>query len=197
MPPTIRLATPADAEQVQAIYAPYIATPISFELIPPSTEEMRGRMIKVLAQYPWLLCMDDNEVVGYAYASAHRERPAYLWSVDTSVYVRQGEHRRGIGRGLYTSLLAMLPLQGWVNAYAGVTIPNAGSEGLHKAMGFQEIGVYRNVGFKFAAWHDVVWYHRPLQPLPKEPQLPRPIEDIRHTGEWEEALNSGIRLLRQ
>jgi phosphinothricin acetyltransferase len=196
MPLTLRLATPEDAEQVQAIYAPYIATPISFELVPPSIKEMRGRMTKVLVHYPWLLCVDGSEIVGYAYASPHRERPAYVWSVDTSVYVRQGEHRRGIGRGLYTSLLAMLPLQGWVNAYAGVTIPNAGSEGLHKAMGFQEIGVYRNVGFKFAAWHDVIWYYRPLQELPKEPQLPRPIEDIRHIKDWEDALNSGIRCLR-
>jgi L-amino acid N-acyltransferase YncA len=195
MPPTIRLATPDDAEYVQAIYAPYIATPISFELVPPSIEEIRGRMTKVLPQYPWLLCVENDEVVGYAYSSRHSDRAAYLWSVDTSVYVRQGVHRRGIGRGLYTALLAMLPLQGYVNAYAGIAIPNASSVGLHEAMGFQLVGVYNQVGFKCGVWHDVAWFHRPLQQIPDEPRQPRPIDHIRHTGEWEEALNSGIRLL--
>ena len=84
MPPTIRLATPDDAGQVQAIYAPYCSTPISFELEPPSVEEMRGRLVKVLGQHPWLVCEDGGEVLGYVYATQHRERAAYRWSVDTS-----------------------------------------------------------------------------------------------------------------
>src|SRR5262245_56612730 len=117
MPPSIRLATPDDAEQVQAIYAPYCHTPISFEMEPPSVEEMRGRLLKVLAQYPWLVYEDGGEVLGYVYATQHRERAAYRWSVDTTVYVRQNRQRRGVGRALYTSLLAVLPLLGFVNAY--------------------------------------------------------------------------------
>src|SRR5215831_5701186 len=108
MPATIRLATPDDAQEVQAIYAPYCHTPISFEMDPPSVAEMRGRLAKVLGQYPWLLCEDGGEVLGYAYATQHRERAAYRWSVDTSVYVRQDRQRRGVGRALYTSLLALL-----------------------------------------------------------------------------------------
>ena len=192
MPPTIRLATPDDAEQVQAIYAPYCHTPISFEMEPPSVEEMRGRLAKVLGQYPWLLCEDGGEVLGYVYATQHRERAAYRWSVDTTVYVRQGRQRRGVGRALYTSLLAVLPLQGYVNAYAGVTLPNPASVGLHEAMGFQPVGVYRQVGFKCGAWHDVAWFQRPLRPRPDEPPPPRPLEEVRRTSAWRQALSGGL-----
>lgn len=192
MPATIRLATLDDAEQVQAIYAPYCYTLISFELEPPAVEEMRGRMAKVLGQYLWLLCEDGGEVLGYVYAAQHRERPAYRWSVDTTVYIREGRQRRGVGRALYTSLLAMLPLQGYVNAYAGVTLPNPASVGLHEAMGFQPVGVYRQVGFKCGAWHDVAWYQRPLQPRPEEPPSPSRLEDLQYTPAWMEAQNSGL-----
>ena len=192
MPPTIRLATPDDARQVQEIYAPYCATPISFEMDAPTIEEMRGRLAKVLGQYPWLLCEDGGEILGYVYATQHRERAAYRWSVDTTVYVRQRSQRRGIGRALYTSLLAVLPLQGYVNAYAGVTLPNPASVGLHEALGFQPVGVYRQVGFKCGAWHDVAWFQRPLQPWPEEPPAPKRLEEVRHTAEWVEALGRGL-----
>jgi phosphinothricin acetyltransferase len=195
MATTIRLATPDDAEQVQAIYAPYCFTPISFEMQPPSVEEMRGRLAKVLDQYAWLVCEDGEEVLGYAYATQHRERAAYRWSVDTSVYVRQSRQRRGVGRALYTSLLAVLPLQGFVNAYAGVTLPNQASVGLHEAMGFEPVGVYRQVGFKCGAWHDVAWFQRPLQPRPAEPSPPKGPEEVRHTAAWVEALSSGLRVI--
>jgi phosphinothricin acetyltransferase len=195
MPPTIRLATPDDAKHVQAIYAPYCHTPISFELGPPSVEEMKVRLVKVLGPYPWLVCEEGAEVLGYAYATQHRARAAYRWSVDTSVYVRQGRHRRGVGRALYTSLLTLLPLQGYVNAYAGVTLPNPASVGLHEAMGFQPVGVYRQVGFKCGAWHDVAWFQRALQARPAEPLPPRRLEEVLHTAEWAEALQAGLRLL--
>jgi phosphinothricin acetyltransferase len=195
MPPTIRLATPDDAEAVQTIYAPYCHTPISFEAEPPGVEEMARRLAKVLGQYPWLLCEDGGQVLGYAYATQHRERAAYRWSVDTSVYVRQGQQRRGVGRALYTSLLALLPLQGYVNAYAGVTLRNPASVGLHLAMGFQPVGVYKHVGFKCGAWHDVAWYQRPLQPRPAEPLPPRQPEEVRHTAAWGAALHAGQGLL--
>ncbi len=192
MRPTIRLVTPDDAEQVQAIYTPYCHTPISFELQPPGVEEVRGRLAKVLAAYPWLVCEDGGEILGYAYATQHRERAAYRWSVDTSVYVRQGRQRRGLGRALYTSLLAVLPLQGYVNAYAGVTLPNPASVGLHEAMGFQPVGVYRRVGFKCGAWHDVAWFQRPLRAEAGEPAPPRRLEEVRHTAAWREALHTGL-----
>jgi phosphinothricin acetyltransferase len=194
MRPTIRLATADDATQIQEIYAPYCATPISFEMDPPSVAEMRGRLAKVFGQYPWLVCVDGGEILGYAYASPHRERAAYRWSVDTTVYVRPGRQRRGVGRILYTSLLAMLPLQGYVNAYAGVTLPNPSSVGLHEVMGYQPVGVYRQVGFKCGSWHDVAWFHRPLQLQPDAPLPPKRLEEVQRTPAWLEALGRGLRV---
>lgn len=158
----------------------------------PSVAEMRDRLAKVLGQYPWLVCADGGAILGYAYASPHRERAAYRWSVDTTVYVRQGSQRRGVGRALYTSLLAVLPLQGIVNAYAGVTLPNPPSVGLHEAMGFQLVGVYRQVGFKCGTWHDVAWFHRPLQLRPDAPPPPKRLEEVRHAAAWQEALRRGL-----
>ncbi len=195
MPPIIRLATPDDAEQIQAIYAPYCFTPISFETDPPSVEEMRRRLEKVLGQYPWLVCVQEGEILGYVYATQHRERLAYRWSVDTTVYVRQERQRRRVGRGLYTSLLALLPLQGYANAYAGVTLPNPASVGLHEGMGFEPLGVYKQVGFKCGSWHDVAWYQRPLQPHPGEPPPPTRLEEVRHTAEWIAALGRGLQVV--
>lgn len=196
MPPTIRLATLDDAEPVRDVYAPYCLTPISFELEPPSVEEMRGRLVKVLGKYPWLVCEDGGHVLGYAYASQHRERAAYRWSVDTTIYVRQGLQRRGVGRALYTSLLALLPLQGFVNAYAGVTLPNPASVGLHEAMGFQRLGVYERVGYKSGSWHDVAWFQRPLQPREGEPPPLKELDDVWNTAEGVAALRSGLGLLQ-
>jgi phosphinothricin acetyltransferase len=191
MPPTIRLATLEDDAQVQAIYAPYCHTPISFELEPPGVEEMRGRLAKVLAHCPWLVCEDKGEMLGFAYATQHRERSAYRWSVDTSVYVRLGRQRRGLGRALYTALLAVLPLQGFVNAYAGVTLPNPASVGLHEALGFVPVGVYEKVGFKCGAWHDVAWFQRPLQVRPVEPAAVKGLEEVQGSAEWHAALATG------
>ena len=194
MPITIRLAKRDDAEQVQAIYAPYCFTPISFEAEPPTAQDMRSRIEKTLEQYPWLVCEDSGEIVGYAYATRHRERAAYRWSVDTAVYVRQGRHRRGLGKALYTSLFSVLPLQGYVSAYAGVTLPNPASVGLHQAMGFEAVGVYKHVGFKLGAWHDVAWFERALQALPGEPSDPQPLDEVSGTKEWADGLDSGLRL---
>jgi phosphinothricin acetyltransferase len=180
---------------VQAIYSPYCSTPISFELQPPTVAEMRERLVKVLREYPWLLCEDFGEVLGYVYASRHRERAAYQWSVDTTAYVRQGRQRRGVGRALYTSLLAVLPLQGLVNAYAGITLPNPASVGLHEAVGFRPVGVYEQVGFKCGAWHDVAWFQRALQPPPPAPGPPQGLAAVMRSAEWQSALDAGMRLL--
>jgi L-amino acid N-acyltransferase YncA len=178
MPLALRPAAPADAAQVQAIYAPYCSTPISFELTPPSVEEMRRRLEKLQGRYPWLVCDRAAEVLGYAYASPHRERPAYQWSVDVSVYIRSDCHRGGLGRRLYTALFDVLVRQGFINAYAGVTLPNPASVGLHEAVGFTPVGVYRRVGYKCGGWHDVAWFERPLQGWPDVPAPPRPLSGI-------------------
>jgi phosphinothricin acetyltransferase len=195
MPPTIRLANQDDAQQVLAIYAPYCSTPISFELCPPTLEQMRQRIARVLEAHPWLVCDADGDIWGYAYASRHRERAAYCWSVDSTVYVHPLRHRLGIGRALYASLFAVLALQGYINAYAGIALPNPGSIGLHTAMGFQPVGVYRQVGFKAGAWHDVGWYQLLLQRRPAEPQPPKPLDQVRHTAAWQSALHTGLSCL--
>jgi phosphinothricin acetyltransferase len=193
MPTTIRLATSVDAEQIQAIYAPYCHTPISFELEPPSVAEMRQRLDKILPHYPWLVLEEGNRILGYAYTSRHRERAAYAWSVDVSVYVREDGHRKGVGRALYTSLLALVPLQGYVSAYAGVTLPNPASVGLHEAMGFRCVGIYEKVGFKCGSWHDVMWLQRPLQPSPSEPRPAKTLAEVQQLHEWQAALRAGMK----
>lgn len=163
----IRTATPDDAEAVAAIYGPVVQhTTISFETEPPDSGEMRARIEKTLASLPWLAVEDAaGAVCGYAYASKHRERAAYQWSVDTTVYVREDMRGRGVGRALYERLLPLLAELGYYQAFAGIALPNAGSVALHEAVGFDGLGVYRNVGFKNGAWHDVGWWQKTLRPL--------------------------------
>lgn len=172
----IRLATAADAAAVADIYAPSVAAAsTSFELEPPDAGQMQQRIVETLATYPWLVCEEDGRVIGYAYAGQHRTRAAYQWSVDSAVYIRDGCRGRGVGHGLYTSLFRILCEQGFYNAYAGITLPNAASVALHEAVGFRPVGVYRKVGFKHGAWHDVGWWHLALQAPAPDPQPPRPI----------------------
>lgn len=193
----IREATLADADVIASIYAPYVRdTVISFEVVPPSAEEMAGRMRGGMAAYPWLVCTDDGTVLGYAYASRHRDRAAYQWSVDVSVYIRSDAHRRGIGRALYSALLRIVAAQGFYNAYGGITLPNPSSVGLHEAMGFRSVGVYRAVGYKHGAWHDVGWWDLMLSERPAAPAAPLSIDVVRATSAWTEALAAGQALLR-
>ena len=185
MGPIIRLATLDDAEAIRDIYAPICeATPISFETQAPSADEMRRRIAKTLESLPWLVREQEGEIVGYAYASSHRERAAYRWSVDVSAYVRDGHRRSGVGRALYTSLFELLRLQGFHNALAGITLPNPGSVGLHESLGFQTVGVYRHIGFKCGKWHDVVWYQLSLCTQIGEPADPLDFPIVRKTPEW-------------
>lgn len=161
----IRAATPRDAEAVAAIYAPIVSsTAISFELDPPSADEMRRRIEATLPALPWLVSVDAHgEVDGYAYASRHRERAAYQWSVDCTAYVREDCRGRGVGRRLYSHLLATLKGLGYHQAFAGIALPNAASVALHTAMGFEPVGTFREVGFKLDAWRDVSWWQCQLQ----------------------------------
>ncbi len=185
----IRLATERDAGAVQAIYAPVVRdTAISFEVEPPSVEEMARRIRETWPCWPWLVLERDGDVLGYAYAGAHRARPAYRWSVDVTIYVGAGARRGGVGRALYTSLLAVLALQGYVTAWAGITLPNAASVGLHEAVGFVPVGVYEAVGFKLGAWRDVGWWQRRLRPLPPDPAPPLDLAAASRLPEWSRAL---------
>jgi len=170
-----RIATIEDAPEIAAIYAPYVdETIISFETEVPDGGEIARRIERIGGHYPWLAATFDGRVVGYAYACENRSRLAYRWSVDAAVYLDPTAHRRGIGRGLYERLFALLRELGYVNAFAGISLPNAGSVGLHEAMGFTLIGVYRNVGYKLGAWRDVGWWQLALADPPPDPPEPMP-----------------------
>ncbi|MGI9450420.1 MAG: arsinothricin resistance N-acetyltransferase ArsN1 family B [Geminicoccaceae bacterium] len=159
----IRSANVADAPSVQAIYAPFVeGSAISFEEVPPSTEEMARRIAEGLEAYAYLVAERQGKAVGFAYASRHRTRSAYRWSVDVSAYVAKNDQRSGIGRTLYKALLARLKDQGFHAAFAGIALPNPASIALHQALGFEPVGVYREVGFKLGRWHDVSWWQRLL-----------------------------------
>jgi L-amino acid N-acyltransferase YncA len=193
---TIRMANQSDGEQVAAIYAPYVCeTAISFEVVPPTEVEMRQRISALTAMYPWLVCTRGDDLLGYAYASRHRDRAAYQWSTDVSVYVRADAQRRGIGRALYAALLGIVTAQGFYRAYAGITLPNASSVGLHEAMGFRPVGVYRAVGYKLGAWHDVGWWDLALAPVGAAPPPPRSVMTVRDSAQWNSALEAGQALL--
>jgi phosphinothricin acetyltransferase len=197
MPALIRLADTRDAPAVAAIYRPAVTdSVISFELEPPDGDEMARRIERVSTRTPWLVCEVAGEVVGYAYAGPHRERPAYQWSVEVSAYVRGDVRRAGVGRALYTSLFATLVVQGFRNAYAGVTLPNAGSVGLHTAAGFSPVGVYRGVGYKHGAWHDVAWLERALAPRVADPPAPVPLPALAASAAFQNALAQGVPALR-
>jgi L-amino acid N-acyltransferase YncA len=194
----IRVARPEDAEAILAIYAPIVRdTAISFEVEPPTRVEMQQRIATTLRQFPWLVCDRQGEVLGYVYTSPHRARAAYQWSVDVSVYIHATARRTGMGRALYHALLQLLILQGFYQCYAGITLPNPASVGLHEALGFQPVGVYEAVGYKLGEWHDVGWWQRGLQPRPSLPTTPTAFEVLRQTSTaWEAALDAGRRLLR-
>jgi L-amino acid N-acyltransferase YncA len=171
--PVVRPARVFDAAAILAIYAPaVIASVISFEEELPSLDELTARMSARPAM-PWLVAELDGEVAGYAYASPHRQRAAYRWSADCSVYIAPAYHRQGLGRLLYEHLFATMKELGYITMYAGIALPNDSSVGLHERLGFTRVGVYRNVGFKQGRWLDVGWWTLPLvAELPAHPVEP-------------------------
>jgi L-amino acid N-acyltransferase YncA len=166
---TLRLALPDDAPTLVEIYRPYVEdSAVSFEFTTPSITEFRARITKIQSNWEWLLAECNGRCVGYAYATAHRERAAYRWSVEVSAYVHVELHRRGIGRALYEQLFDDITAKGYCNAYAGIALPNPASIALHRRLGFETVGVFKSVGRKFGRWHDVLWMHRTLRQAPPE-----------------------------
>lgn len=189
MTPHLRLAHSADAEQIAEIYAPIVRdTIISFELEPPDADEMERRIGAVLEAHPWIVCEGDGGILGYAYASQHRSRAAYRFAVDVSAYVRADARRRGVARRLYGALLELLALQGYAAAYAGISLPNRASVAFHEALGFEPVGIYRQVGYKLGAWHDVGWWQRSLRARRSDPPEPMRPAQLMHEPAWRAAL---------
>lgn len=178
----IRVAREGDATAIAAIYAPYVHnTDISFEIEPPTAEAMAQRIAKTLETHPWLVADCGGKVVGYAYACKHRERAAYRWTVDTTVYVETAAHRRGTGHALYRVLLDMLRQQGFHSAFAEIVLPNPGSVRLHESAGFKPIGIHKDTGFKLGRWHDIGYWRMGLADSDALPSEPVPFPAFRRT----------------
>jgi len=191
-----RAARPDDAAGILSIYAPYCeSSTVSFEIIAPTVEQMCDRITRITARYPWLVAEIDGRVVGYVYASQHRERAAYRWMIDVAVYVAPRQQRRGLGRALYSALFSILRHQNYVKAFAGITLPNPGSIGLHEALGFRPIAVYRGVGYKAGRWLDVGWWQLDLQPEGGDPREPCDFGPISASAAVAAALAEAKRLL--
>lgn len=159
----IRAASPDDAERCAEIYARFVTESwVSFELVAPDAAEMAGRIAALGASHAWLVAEVGGAVAGYAYGSPHRTRDAYAKSCDVAVYVDPAFARKGVGRALYESLLPILGERGFHAAFAGIALPNPGSIGLHEAIGFEAVGIYREVGWKMGGWRDVGWWQRLL-----------------------------------
>jgi L-amino acid N-acyltransferase YncA len=166
-PVVVRRATKTDAAACLAIYRPFVeATAVSFEAEVPTEEEFAARIEKSLSAWTWLIAEKDGSCIGYAYGHSHRERAAYRWSVEVTIYVDSSHRRQGVGQRLYEQLFVDLPNLGYCNVYAGVTQPNESSMALHRSVGFEYIGTFRSVGRKFDRWHDVAWFQRMLRESP-------------------------------
>lgn len=184
-----RLAKAADAAGIRDIYTPIVRdTAISFEARPPSKTEIARRIRETLRETPWLVAESGRHVLGYAYATRFRDREAYRWTVEVTVYVAEARQGRGVGRRLYEALLACLRAQGFRTALAVIALPNPASVALHERLGFERAGLLPRVGFKRGEWHDVGLWSLALGVHDHEPREPRSADEMRATGAWEAAL---------
>jgi L-amino acid N-acyltransferase YncA len=169
----IRVATAADAAAILQIYGPYIRdTSYTFEIEIPTKESFAERINDYLHTYPWLVCENDGVIAGYAYGSKHRERIAYQWSVECSVYIHDDFHRNGVGTALYSALIEILKVQQFRNLYAVINLPNERSVAFHEKMGFEYFATYKNVGYKLGKWKNVGWWQLQLNEYSPEPLPP-------------------------
>jgi len=177
----LRYADPArDGAACAAIYAPHVeGSATSFDEIAPDAEQFGALIAATIERYPWIVLEDGGRILGYAYASSHRLRAAYRWTAEVGIYVDGAHHGAGVGRRLYEALLELLSRQNLRVALAGITVPNDASVGLHRALGFELVGVYRDIGWKAGAWRDVGWWQLALATgddgPPPEPLGPQPL----------------------
>lgn len=157
----LRIATKEDGTALAAIYAYYVEnTAITFEYVAPTAEEFGERITHKLEKYPYIIAEENGRAVGYAYADMYRERAAFNWSCELSVYVDKSETGKGTGRRLYNALIELLRVQGFISVVASITYPNEASVALHEKMGFTHLGTMHNIGFKFGRWLDLMWFEK-------------------------------------
>ena len=175
----IRIAEETDAEQLLAIYAPYVTdTAITFEYEIPPLEEFRNRMLHTVEKYPYLVFQEGKEILGYAYASAFKGRPAYDWAVETSIYVKEGVRGKGIGRKLYAALEEILKEQHIINVNACIAYPNPESIAFHEKRGYKTVAHFTKCGYKLGQWYDMIWMEKMLGQHPPIPQPVLPVKVV-------------------
>ena len=178
----IRLAQSTDAEGILEIYSPYIQnTSITFETEIPSVSEFDNRINNYTQNYPWLVDEIDGKIAGYAYASRYRERTAYQWSIECSVYIHDSHLRSGIARNLYSKLFDFLKIQRFTTVYAVINLPNDRSVAFHESMGFHYFATYEKVGYKLGQWKNVGWWQLQLNEYIHEPDAPIPFSALNET----------------
>ncbi|MHB8127698.1 MAG: GNAT family N-acetyltransferase [Mobilitalea sp.] len=193
----IRLAVENDSVSLLNIYGEFIRdTAVTFETVVPSVLEFSKRIRDVLEDSPWLVCELNGENIGYAYASKHRERAAYQWSVDVTVYVNPLYHRKHIATALYTALIELLKIQGYYSAYSGISLPNLKSEAFHESFDFKPVGVFHNVGYKFGEWRDVKWFELTISKHSKNPTKTISIKEIKDTDEFKNIIKKAMQIIR-
>ena len=170
----IRLSSADDAGGIRAVYAPFVDTPVTFEEEAPSCETYRERIVRIREKYPCLVAEEGGRIVGFAYAHELRERIAFQWNAELSIYLAPAAQGQGAGSRLYAALIELLRLMGIKAVYGVVTSPNPASERLHRAFGFALMGTQPHAGFTCGAWHDVAWYVREIAPFEDEPAPPAP-----------------------
>ncbi len=169
---SIRPVQIADADFCLSLYSKYVVgSAVSFELEAPSIEEFSNRIDSISKRFPYLVAEENGKVVGYAYASAYRDRAAYQWNVEVSIYVEDQNKKSGIATALYTQLFIELEQIHICKAFAVIALPNDASVGFHHKMGFEKFATYKNVGFKLNQWHDVLWMEKAIQ-SPETPNTP-------------------------
>lgn len=176
----IRLGSSGDADEIAGIYKYYVDNyPYSFEYTAPDSDEFRGRISDVTSFYPFYVCEDNGELLGFAYAHKLKEREAYKWLCETTIYVKHNITQNGIGTALYNELIPVLKRQGFTKAFAVIGCPNIGSERFHEKMSFQLLAVFPNMGYKHGTWHDVKHYVYDLNPVTDNMIPPIPFVNLK------------------
>jgi phosphinothricin acetyltransferase len=176
---TIRSVRDEDAEEILRLYEPYIQeTAISFEYETPSIEEFRNRIHEISSDYPYIVCLQNDKIIGYAYAHRQLERAAYQWNAELTIYIDNSKLRCGVGKILYSALIEILKLQNIQNIYGCVTASNENSVKLHEYFGFHKSGTFYNTGYKCGVWHDVVWFEKNIGSYDGEPKPLLPVTEL-------------------
>lgn len=192
----IRLAVQNDCSSILDIYAPFVTdTAVTFEYKVPTANEFGERMAGIQKMYPWLVLETGGRIAGYAYASRFSEREAFDWSAELSIYINPEFHGKHLGKALFSALLEILKLQGFCSVYSGVCVPNVKSEALHESFGFEEMAVYKNIGYKLGSWRDLKEYGLKIGDYVKSPEKPRQITEVSITEEFKSIIEKAEQII--